>query len=188
MTGFVRIVGWVAFAAGVLSIGFPVVFPEVFAVASAATLCAILIVAGTLLVGLAELLGIAERIQENTGWLEVGRPTTELSPVESQPMPASAAQLARDEELPADSEIDSAPTTDPDPIPAPAPTARPTNGGARGARTLRCKPPSRRSGRMVTSRTPRHDAGRRYSCHGSRGRLVPVHSIGGHRGDWPLSR
>ena len=127
MTGFVRIVGWVAFAAGILSLGLPIVFPDAFLVATAITLCAVLIVSGTLLVGLAELLTTAERIQENTGWLEVGRPTADLPPAEIEVRPASAADLARNEELPVETEIDSVPA-DSDPLPQTASVARPTNG------------------------------------------------------------
>ncbi len=92
MAGFVNFIGWLAFVAGLATIGLPFVAPDWISLDTTISLCVFLLVTGPMLIGLSQLIGVAGRIQENTSWFSTGLPAGEQKPVEAQEQPQPAAE------------------------------------------------------------------------------------------------
>ncbi|MDH3743321.1 MAG: hypothetical protein OER56_17150, partial [Hyphomicrobiales bacterium] len=116
MAAFVKIIGWLATAVGLIFIILPFVAATGLSIDTIVSVCIFLLVTGPLLIAVSQLIEVAEKIQANTSWFSTGG------------MPSG--QTASDgDEAPPPSEPEPAP--DPAPAPAaqqeapPAPAERP---------------------------------------------------------------
>ncbi|NNE24447.1 MAG: hypothetical protein HKN11_17745 [Rhizobiales bacterium] len=116
MAAIVKIIGWLATAAGVIFIILPFVSATGLSADTIVSVCAFLLVAGPLLIAVSHVIEVAEKIQANTSWFSTGG------------MPPGQAR-SDDDEAPAPSEPEPAPNPTPAPAPEqeapPAPAERP---------------------------------------------------------------
>lgn len=104
MAAIVKIIGWLATAGGLIFIVLPFVVSSGLSVDTMVSLCIFLLVMGPLLVGLSQLIEVAEKIQANTNWFSTGgmpaaQPEAEIaeapqnSEPEPEPVPAAPEQV-----------------------------------------------------------------------------------------------
>lgn len=102
MSGFMRIAGAVAMVFGLVMLILPFAASDWIANGAAVTTAAVLLVTGPALIGLGQLITIAENIQNNTNWLSAGSSTgREAGNAQSDTPPAEEPQQPEPEaELP----------------------------------------------------------------------------------------
>ena len=130
-------VGWVAFAIGIIFGLLPLAAPDWLSRDTAVTLCVFLLVSGPLLVALSQLITVAGRIADNTSWFSSGGgvpvPQEVAAPVREAPAPEPQAEARPVREEPA-------PIADEPAAPEPAPTPEPEAEPARPAPSPAAEP------------------------------------------------